>query len=274
MTDRENKGTGRVRKYGVIYWATLMENLQYVFNLALGFVSYFIMIFIFISLWNYMYSDPSARIAGYTKAQMIWYVMVTETLWFGSRTSTVSRQVINDVRQGNIAYQINKPYHYGVYVLSKYTAEWSVRLPVYAVLSFLMGILMVGRLEGFRISGLPFMLLSMFLGITINAVLKLSISLISFWIEDANPFQWLYDKLLLVVGTIFPIEIFPGALQAVFKYTPIYVVTYGPAKLVVDFDPYTCVKILTAQLVYLGAGLAIMFAVYAKGVKKLNVYGG
>ena len=264
----------RLRKYTVIYKATLMENLQYVFNIVLGFVSYFMLLFIFISLWDYMYSDSSARIAGYTKEQMMWYVLITEMLWFGTRTRTVTRQVSNDIRQGNIAYQINKPYHYTLYVLAKYTGEWSVRLPVYAILSIVMGITMVGWLPGISIYNIPFIIISVILGITIDAVLRMCVSLIAFWIEDAAPFQWLYDKLILVVGTIFPIEIFPKVLQGIFKYTPIYVVTYGPAKLIVDFSMDACVRIFTAQIIYLAVGFVVMFTVYAKGVRKLNVYGG
>lgn len=273
-TVEARSGRRWLRKYTVIYKATLMENLQYVLNIVLGFVSYFMLLFIFISLWDYMYSDSSSRIAGYTKEQMMWYVLITEMLWFGTRTRTVTRQVSNDIRQGNIAYQINKPYHYALYVLAKYTGEWSVRLPVYAVLSFVMGMTMVGSLEGISIYNLPLIIISVVLGITIDAVLRMCVSLIAFWIEDAAPFHWLYDKLILVVGTIFPIEIFPKALQGIFKYTPIYVVTYGPAKLIVDFSTDACMRIFTAQIIYLAVGLIAMFAVYAKGVRKLNVYGG
>ena len=133
---------------------------------------------------------------------------------------------------------------------------------------------MVGPVPRFRIVTLPAMILCLILGITINAVFKICISLISFWIEDANPFQWIYDKLILVIGTIFPVEIFPAALQPVFKLTPIYTVCYGPAKLIVDFSADKWVEIVLAQALYLAAGCAFMFLVYRKGVRKLYVNGG
>ena len=74
------------RKYGVIYRSVLMENLQYVANMALGFFGYFVFIYIFIKLWEYMYRTPEELIAGYSKEQMIWYVMMTEMMrvrWAG-----------------------------------------------------------------------------------------------------------------------------------------------------------------------------------------------
>lgn len=263
-----------MRKYAVIYKSVLIENFQYVMNIAMGFISYFIFIFIFIQLWDYVYDAPGALIAGYTREQMIWYVMITEMMWFGSGTATVSRQAAGDVRGGNIAYHVNKPYHYTMYILARYTGEWSVRLPMYAALAVVMGVLMVGRLDGFGIVGLLAGMLSLVLGVTINAVFKLSISLFSFWIEDSNPFQWLYDKLLLIVGTIFPIEIFPTALQPIFKLTPIYTVCYGPAKLFVDFSPVKFLEIFIAQIIYLAFGFMIMLFIYGKGAKKLYVNGG
>lgn len=263
-----------MRKYAVIYRSVLMENIQYVMNIFMGFISYFMFIFVFIHLWNYMYSSPGELISGYTREQMIWYTMITEMMWFGAGSGTVSRQAAKDIRSGNIAYLMNKPYHYTLYILAKHAGEWGIQLPMYAVLATAMGITMVGSLPDFHVVTLLAVIPCIILGITINAVFKLCISLISFWIEDSNPFQWLYDKMLLIVGTIFPIEIFPAQMQPFLKLTPIYTVCYGPAKLIVDFDMGKCVEILVVQMIYLAAGCSLMFFVYGKGGKKLYVNGG
>ena len=263
-----------MRKYAVIYRSVFMENLQYAANIAMGFVGYFVFIFIFIRLWDYIYQMPGEMIAGYAKEQMIWYVMMTEMIWFASNSASVARTVTADIRGGNIAYLMNNPYHYTLYILTKYTGEWSIRLPMYAILAVVIGMGMVGAIPRFRLIWLPVMILCLILGITVNAVFLICISLASFWIEDATPFRWLYDKLILVVGTMFPIEIFPESLQPFFKLKPIYTVCYGPAKLIVDFSFGKCVEILLAQILYLAAGCGLMFLIYRKGVKKLYVNGG
>lgn len=133
---------------------------------------------------------------------------------------------------------------------------------------------LVGPLPHFQWITVPVMVLCAVLGITINAVFKLCISLFSFWIEDTTPFQWIYNKLILVVGILFPVEIFPQALQPLLKLTPIYTVCYGPAKLVVDFHLEKCVEILAAQALYLTVGCGLMFFIYRKGVRRLYVNGG
>ena len=91
----------------------------------------------------------------------------------------------------------------------------------------MVGCMMVGALPNFHWSTLAAVVPCIVLGMTIHAVFKICISMLSFWIEDAKPFQWLYDKLILVVGTIFPVEIFSAAVQPVLKLTPIYTVCYG-----------------------------------------------
>lgn len=263
-----------MKKYAIIYKAVLMENLQYALQIVMGFCSYFIILFVMVHLWRYMYQDPRSLIAGYTKEQMIWYVIVTETVWFGARSATVSRQAAADIRGGNIAYMVNKPYEYPLYILTKYTGEWSIRLPLYGVFAAIVGVGMVGGLQGMHPVRFVAAALAIMLGVTINGVFKLCIGLFSFWIEDSVPFQWLYDKLILVVGTIFPIEIFPAALQPVLKLTPVYTVCYGPAKLLVDFRADKFGEIILAQAVYLAIGGVFLYFLYRKGVKKLYVNGG
>lgn len=67
---------------------------------------------------------------------------------------------------------------------------------------------------------------------------------------------------------------FPEILRPIIKCTPIFVVTYGPAKLFIDFNINTFIKILIAQILYLVISVFIIIVLYNKGVKKLNVNGG
>ena len=98
--------------------------------------------------------------------------------------------------------------------------------------------------------------------------------MISFWIEDSTPFHWVYDKMILIIGTMFPIEMFPEFINPIIRCTPIFVVTYGPAKLLIDFSIENFVQIFIAQIIYLIISVAIIGILYNKGVKKLNVNGG
>lgn len=263
-----------MRKYLFILKTTLIDNLQYLSNIILGFISFTVMMFIFLNLWKYMYSDSNALIAGYSINQMIWYVITTELIWFGTRNKSLINEISDDIKSGKIAYHINKPYSYVMFIVSKYIGEIIFKFFVFMGFSILLGYIFIGPLQGFNINNIPFLVIVFVLGIIINSFIRIAISLTSFWFEESAPFHWIYDKFILVVGTIFPIELFPLWIQPILKYTPIFVVTYGPAKLVVDFKINIFVTVLIIQLIYLLISILVVVLIYRKGVKKLNVNGG
>lgn len=263
-----------MKKYLYIYKATLIENLSYISNIIFGFINFIVMMFIFLNLWQYMYSDSSQVINGYTMEQMIWYVLIAEVLWFGTRNKSLTKQISQDIKSGNIAYNINKPYNYVFYIIAKHIGEITIKFIAFAILGITIGIVFIGPIQNFSFANLPLIIITVLLGVLINSVIRITISIISFWIEDSTPFHWVYDKLILVLGTLFPIEMFPKFLRPIIQCTPIFVVTYGPAKLLIDFSMEKFIQILIAQIIYLVIVFALAIILYERGVKKLNVNGG
>ena len=67
---------------------------------------------------------------------------------------------------------------------------------------------------------------------------------------------------------------FPKIIQPIIKCTPIFVVTYGPAKLLINFSWDQSIQIFIAQILYLILSIFIVSILYRRGVKQLNVNGG
>lgn len=89
-----------MKKYLFIFKSELMSNLQYIFNIIIGFITYFIILFTFLNLWQYIYSDSNEIINGYTMNQMIWYVIITEILWSILNGRKFCKKISDDVRGG------------------------------------------------------------------------------------------------------------------------------------------------------------------------------
>lgn len=263
-----------MRKYLFIFKSELMSNLQYVFNILAGFIGYIIHIFIFLNLWKYIYSNPNEIINGYTMEQMIWYVIITELLWGIVSGRRLCRNICNDVKSGNIAYNINKPYSYIGYALFNHLGKAFISAIIYTVLAMILGYIFIGNFPDLNILSIIAVILTCILATIISTLLVVFIGLLSFIIEDANPIYWLYSKLILIVGTIFPIEYFPSAIQPILELSPVYVVCYGPAKLFVNFSIENFLLVLLAQIVYIGISYLLCTIIYKKGVKNLNVNGG
>lgn len=142
------------------------------------------------------------------------------------------------------------------------------------IVGFTMGMIFLKDFPMLSIPAITIVLLSGMLAVLINSLLVTFIGLISFIIEDSNPIFWLYSKMILVLGVLFPIEYFPGVLAQIMRYSPIYVTCYGPAKLFVDFSYSSAVEILISQILYLGVAWIMCYSLYKKGVRRLNVTGG
>lgn len=263
-----------MKKYIYIYKSELMSTLQYIFNILFNLIGFIILIYIFMNLWTYIYDDPSELINGYTKSQMIWYVIITEVIWGATDGKKYCRRIANDVKCGNIAYMINKPYSYIGYAISSHLGETTVKTVIAIIIGFTMGMIFLKEFPSLSIPAIIIVIISGILAVLINSLLITFIGLISFIIEDSNPIFWLYSKMILVLGALFPIEFFPGILGQIIRYSPIYVTCYGPAKLFVDFSYVNAIEIIISQLLYLGIACVMCYCLYRKGVRKLNVTGG
>lgn len=263
-----------MKKYLFIIKTEIMSNFQYIWNVLFGFVGYAIILFILFNLWKYLYSDPSQLINGYNMNQMTWYVIITEILWSTLGGRKLCRKISNDVKSGNIAYNINKPYDYIGYSLSTHLGDMIVKGIIFTILGMLLGYIFLGSFPNLNIISILILILVAILASIISCLLIIIIGLFSFFIEDSGPFYWLYSKFILILGTIFPIEYFPRVMQEFLNYSPVYVVSYGPAKLFVDFSYSRALSIIIAQVVYIIVVSLIANIIYRKGVKRINVNGG
>lgn len=263
-----------MKKYIFIYRSEVMSNLQYVFNIVFGFIGYIIMIFVFLNFWNYIYDTPNALINGYTKSEMIWYVCITEVLLGVIKGRKLFNKIKEDVVGGNITYKINKPFSYIGYIFSCFLGESTIRAILYVPMAIVIGILFVGTIPLLNIAKILALAVSGSLAVIIGAFIIILIGLFSFNVENSEPIYWIYSKIVLILGTIFPVEYFPVFLQPIIKASPIFVTSYGPAKLFVDFKWETFISVLVAQIVYITIVYFLCVFTYNRGVRKLNVNGG
>ena len=263
-----------MKKYLFIFKSEIMTSLQYVFNILTGFIGYFIMLFIFLNLWKYIYTDPSEVINGYTMNQMIWYVIITEILWCILGGRKLCRKISEDVKGGNIAYNLNKPYNYIGYCLTSHLGTTTIKAIMYIVLGMVTGFIFIGSFPNLNILSIVAILITGVFATVISTLFIICIGLFSFIIEDSGPFYWVYAKFILIIGTIFPIEFFPKSIQPIINYSPIYAISYGPAKLFVNFSLNTFLSVLISQIIYIFIGWLICSLLYKKGVRNLNVNGG
>lgn len=262
-----------LRKYGQISKITMSNSLVYFWNFLSKNIFFVFIMFIYLMLWKNIYAQKGNTIAGLSLNAMIWYLIVTELVTL-SRTD-IHVQVNEDVKSGNIAYLLNKPYNYVLYCFSYFVGEIFIKLLTNGIIGIAIGFIYAGTLENFNLLHLPFILLSIVAGCCIHFFIYITLALTSFWFEENTAFFWVYSKLIFTLGgMLMPIELFPEWLQKVSKLLPFAYVTYVPARLTVDFSFSNFYKQFSIQLLYLVIFFSLAMTLYRKGAKKLNVNGG
>jgi ABC-2 type transport system permease protein len=262
-----------LHKYGQISKITMSNSLVYFWNFLSKNIFFVFIMFIYLMLWKNIYAQKGNTIAGLSLNAMIWYLVITELITL-SRTD-IHVQVNEDVKSGNIAYLLNKPYNYVLYCFSYFVGEIGIKLLTNGIIGLSVGFIFVGTLKSFSFGHLPFIFLSLMVGCFINFFIYITLALTSFWFEENTAFFWIYSKLVFTLGgMLIPIEFFPKWLQKVSMYLPFAYVTYVPARLTVDFSFQNFYRQFSIQLLYLAVFFTLAMTLYRKGAKNLNVNGG
>ena len=260
-----------MRKYAAIAGISIKNALVYRANVTGRIIFYFVFIFVFFSLWSMIYSKN--EIAGYNLTQMIWYVCMTELVLFCSGSGIFGR-MNHEVKSGAIAYQLLRPWNYVFKQFADMLGNIAFSASIFTLMAIILGMIFVGPLSGFNPVAIPFIIVSFILSITMNFFIYLSLGILAFYFEENSPFYFIYQKLLFVFGMLLPIEFLPLWAQGILRFLPFSLITWAPAKMVVDFSFEHAMSVMPLQLVWCSGSVLLALFVFSRGVKKVNVHGG
>jgi ABC-2 type transport system permease protein len=262
----------KIAKYFAIFRIQLQNRLVYRGDLLAGIISLLVFLWIFIQLWRATYGAMgSGVIAGLTLSQTLWYLMMTESIQMSK--SRMSRSISEAVKDGSIAYLLNKPYNFLLYQFSIGLADSLSR--------FGFNLLFGGALMGLLVSpppdprGWPMVLVCVLLALALDFCIQALIGLAAFVSEDVSAFDWIVQKLIFIIGgMLIPIDFFPDWLQRIAAVLPFSYAMYGPARLFVEPTLERFLGVLLGQVVWLGILGLILATAYQRGMRRLSVNGG
>ncbi len=260
-------------KYGAIARASLATQAVYLGEVAARTVFLAMILFVFLSLWQVTYAALGVTaIAGLSLAQMVWYLLITEVIVISRPRFT--REIDAEVRSGDIAYQLMRPYSYVGYRLAHHLGDRLLRLGLGFATGVPLALLYVGPIAVDPVAAAVALAVLAF-GLLIDFAISMAIGLCAFWVEDTAPFSLLYERLLMLLGgMILPIDLFPEVVARVVAYLPFPLLLYAPARLIVTGDGGT-IGIIVLQL-FVTAALAfwVLGALFAFATRRLVANGG
>lgn len=256
-----------MRKYFSFFKLVFKNELSKMYDSIGTIFGFSVHITIFCLLWEFVLGTKT--MAGYTKEMLIWYAIFGEAIIYSYHNyfKNVSMQVEN----GDIAYDMSKPYNYILKIIS----EGLGLLPLTTIFFFVGSIIGVIFARNIDISlmavicSIPVVFIACLLLLCIHII----IGLCALWVGKDTSSIWLIVQKFMLIFAFTPLELMPKALRVPLLFLPTTHIIYTPSKLLVDFS----LKRLEISLVYeLGCILLLgicFYIIYKKGVKKLNVNG-
>lgn len=265
-----------MKKYALIFKTGLKQESKTTMNTIVRSIGYIVMVYIFIQLWRYIYIDSgrSEVIPGYTFEMMIWYLIITEIVMCILSSKAITKPISDEVRSGKIAYYTTRPYNYFSYQVTNFFSVSLFRMVFLLASGLLIGFAFIGSLPTFTAYGITLGIVSLTIGILLWCVMFVIIGMLAFWVENSQPYGWVIHKLFLMLVLFFPPEVFAGIVQNIITYSPLNAAMAGPARLIVNFSFELFFQTLAIQLFYFAAFILLGLFMYAKGAKRVNVYGG
>jgi ABC-2 type transport system permease protein len=260
------------RKYWAIFQITLVNSLAYpgeLFGRSLLIIPF---MWIFYQLWNVTFkASGTDTINSMTLYSTMWYLMMAETIELSR--PMLSRTISDNVKDGSIAYILNKPYSFILYQFSNSMGETIFRALMNAVMGGAVIWWLVGPPPG--LLGWSFAFIALLGTWILNFCISCLIGLAAFIVEDVNPFVWIYQKFIFILGGfLIPLDLYPGWLQVIAKALPFSALIYGPSKLFVAPTWALLGQVLLMQSIWILAIGTILVISYQRGVKYLTVNGG
>ena len=256
-----------MRKYIEIFKYSLKTKLAFIYNYLFSLFSFGIHVFVFNELWDYILKGKS--IVGYTKTELIWYIIIAELVTYSSESTY--KKIGSMVKQGDIANMLIKP----IDIINYFIAESSsliIKTIINIIFGIILGITLAGKIEITFMSAI-ITITAIVIGVIIGVFLQIFVGIIAFFTEENKSFWLILQKLsFFVVFT--PPEFYPEIIQKILYFLPTTYLVYTPAKIFVNFELNGALKLLILEIVSAIFIYVIIRIMYNKGVEKINVNGG
>lgn len=260
-------------KYLEVALITIRSRWTYLWDQLLNTWFLVVVMFVFVQLWKVTYAATgSEAMAGYTLPEIIWYLVATESIIMS--LPRVSGAIDAEVKNGDLALRLNKPYSYLGFHYSAYIGEALMRLATTLLVGGLTAYILVGGFA-FRWAAVPLLLVVYVTTATLHFFYLAAIGLGAFWMEDTLGIYFLFDRIKWILGGfLIPVELYPDVVRKIAYALPFQHMIAGPARLFVKFDLAGAGALLRSQALWLAIFGLGCFAIFRLGVRKVDVNGG
>jgi ABC-2 type transport system permease protein len=202
---------------------------------------------------------------------MIWYLSVTELIVLS--IPLIQIDIENDIRSGDVVYQLLKPIHYLWLKISECIGAFLFRFTVLMLIAIPFCTYLSGSMPPIHI--LFAVYLTAGLAGLVFVLFHTTIGLIAFKLQDSTPIFWVWQRCsFLFGGLVIPLDFYPSYLKIASYFLPFASLLYAPARLIIEFNTKNFLIVLGGLLFWGLIALFLATRLYIRMLKSLKVNGG
>jgi ABC-2 type transport system permease protein len=229
---------------------------------------YGVLLFVFSRLWSVIGDAyPSAHVSA---ERLLWYIAITE--WIVLSLPPLHDEVQEELRSGDLVYRLTRPLAYPWAKLAEGFGDLFVRMGVHAIAGVGFAFAFTGTMP-LDARAIAWVVPLGVLAAMVATTFQLAIGLVSFWIHDCRPVQWVWQKgLFLLGGLLVPLELYPEWLRAIAVWSPFAAILHGCGSLALgDGEP---VLVALRLVAWFAVALVVVALLFRRGLRRIDAGGG
>lgn len=263
------RGASALAAYCALFRLAFRQRIAEPAELLASAAYYVLTLWVFARLYEVLLAGAAGSTGGVR--EYVWYIAITEGILCAMPRFHLD--IEQDVRLGDIAYQLTRPTAYLGFRLSVAAAQLCANLLLLGAIGWTVGVALVGPPADARVLVAAVLLvpLASLLWLLCTAIVGLS----AFWVDDTQPIYWMFQKSAFVLGGLFvPLHLYPDWLREIALALPFSALLYAPARMVFGADARVGLLTLVQLLLWCGLTALLLRFVYARAQRTLDLHGG
>jgi ABC-2 type transport system permease protein len=225
------------------------------------------------ALWAALFATGNAQQSSLLETMTYFVIHDLVQVWSASRYGDA---IGADIRSGDIAQRLIKPYPYHLQLAASFHATSVTATLTRTMPMLIAALLWIGLLPPVSAAAFLAFLLTAVLGGVIHSLVDLIIGYTAFWLTDYWHLSWFKRALFMLFGgAILPLWFYPEWLRAVCGYLPFQYVVYQPMAVYLGRVPSgQIIPSFAMQLFWIAVLFLLERAVWKLTQRKLTVQGG
>lgn len=259
-----------VKRIGLLAWA---QATAYRPDVVFNSVLFWAPILLNLLLWRtVMRTEGSRELAGYALPQLVTYFSLSVLI---NRGSNEGRAVSDEILRGDVKRYLPLPVNFAVFRLvfaaSNRAARMAQVIPGVALLVVVLHRYLVGPTP---IDAMLWMA-STALGFVLEFQILFLVGLSAFWIGASALFGITGWAMSLLSGSMFPLDLLPGWAVQLMQWLPFSYTVFYPIGIFLGHVTVTgAFRVLLVQVVWVSVLAVVTNAVWVRGVRTYEAYGG